>query len=82
MANNTGIKTGGRKAGTCNVLTKEMRSILKSIISKELKLLPGTIEKMEPEKRLGILLKLLPYVLPKVEAVNMGAGEPLDFDWN
>ena len=81
MANNTGIKTGGRKAGTCNILTKEMRAILKSIISKELEILPETIKKMNPEKRLDILLKLLPYVLPKVEAISPGAGEPLSFDY-
>lgn len=72
-----GIKTGGRNQGTPNILTKEMRAILKCIIAKELEALPGTIEKMEPEKRLEILLKLLPYVLPKVEACNMGDGEPL-----
>jgi len=76
-----GIKTGGRDKGTPNILTKEMRAILKSIIAKELETLPGTIEKMEPEKRLDILLKLLPYVLPKVEACNMGAGEPFSLDF-
>lgn len=77
-----GIKTGGRELGTPNVLTKEMRAILKNIISKELETIPETLEKMEPDKRLEIVLKLLPYVLPKVEAVIMEKGEPLiTNDW-
>ncbi|HOY32614.1 MAG TPA: hypothetical protein PKW80_12120 [Bacteroidales bacterium] len=79
-----GKKTGGREQGTPNLLTKELRSILKSIISKELELLPETLEKLEPEKRTEIVLKLLPFVLPKVEPVIMEKGEPLDLSatWN
>lgn len=72
-----GIKTGGREQGTPNVLTKEMRAILKSIIANELETLPETLEKMEPEKRLEVILKLIPYVLPKIEPVTMYAGEPI-----
>jgi hypothetical protein len=75
-----GKKTGGREQGTPNLLTKEMRAILKSIIAKELELLPETLEKLEPEKRAEIVLKLLPYVLPKIEPIEMQKGEPLDFD--
>jgi hypothetical protein len=76
-----GIKTGGREPGTPNVLTKELRLILKKIVSKELETLPETIEKMEPDKRTEIILKLLPYVLPKIESVQMDKGEPIGFDW-
>lgn len=76
-----GIKTGGRDQGTPNLLTKEMRTILKGIIANELKTLPETIQKLEPEKRIEILIKLLPYIMPKVEAVPMTTGEPLSFEW-
>ena len=76
-----GTKTGGREQGTPNRLTKEMRTILKEIVSKELNLISENIDKLEPEKRTEILLKLLPYVLPKVEAVNMEKGEPMTFDF-
>ena len=75
-----GIKTGGRNPGTPNLLTKEIRTILKGIIAKELNMLPETIENLEPDKRLEILIKLLPYVLPKVESVRMETGEPFSFD--
>ena len=76
-----GQKTGGREQGTPNVLTKEMRGILKGIIAKELQTLPETIEKLEPDKRTEVILKLLPYVLPKIEPVPMQTGEPCTTDW-
>jgi len=75
-----GIKTGGRAEGTPNTLTKEMRTILKGIISKELESIPETLQKIEPEKRLEIVLKLLPFVLPKVENVPMTINEPWGSD--
>ena len=59
-----------------------MRAILKSIIANELETLPETLEKMEPEKRLEVILKLIPYVLPKIEPVPMQTGEPMLSDWD
>jgi hypothetical protein len=32
------------------------------------------IEKFEPEKRLEVLLKLLPYVLPKADAIKVNTA--------
>ncbi len=37
MANTTGKKYGGRQKGTPNRMTKELRSVLKNILYKELK---------------------------------------------
>jgi len=34
------------------------------------------LEKLEPEKRLEILCKLMPYVLPKTESIQHTFGEP------
>jgi hypothetical protein len=72
-----GIKTGNKDQDSPTPLIKGMRAILKGIIAKELELLPEALDKMEPEKRIDILLKLLPYVLPKVEVVSMYENEPL-----
>ena len=66
----------GRPAGTPNKLTAEMRTVLKGIIEKELEGLADRIETLEPEKRLELLIKLLPYVLPKIESVHPTDGEP------
>jgi hypothetical protein len=70
-----GIKTGGRQAGTPNKLTKELRAALKNILHQEIELLPDHFKSLEPKDRLEILVKLLPYALPKVEAENYSVGE-------
>ncbi len=83
-----GLKKGntnnpaGRPAGRPNLLTREMRLILKNIIANELEKIPDTLEKMELEKRLDVVLKLLPYVLPKVDNVNMTNDEPIEYNFS
>lgn len=71
----------GRPAGVPNKLTAELRAVLKGIIEKELDGLADRIEALEPDKRLELLIKLLPYALPKVESVHPAVGEPPSFDW-
>lgn len=75
MANNTGKKYGGREAGTPNRLTKELRAALKNILHQEIELLPEHFNKLEPKDRLELLVKLLPYALPKVEPESYQIGE-------
>lgn len=75
MANNTGIKYGGREAGTPNRLTKELRAALKNILHQEIELLPDHFNKLEPKDRLEFLVKLLPFALPKVEPESYQIGE-------
>lgn len=64
------MKTGGRKKGTPNKITKNLRKALKAIIKKELDELPKLLSKLSEHQRLLILVKLLPFVLPKIESVN------------
>lgn len=61
-------------------LTSDLRVTLKLIVEKELNNLPITLNGLQPEKRLEIMLKLIPFVLPKVASVEMDKGEPLE--WN
>lgn len=63
--NTTGKKYGGREKGTPNKLTSELRNILKEIISTEIEALPEALKGLEAKERLEIIIKLLPYVLPK-----------------
>lgn len=75
MANNTGKKYGGRKAGTPNKLTKELRAVLKNILHQEIELLPEHFNKLDPKDRMELLVKLLPFALPKVEPESYQIGE-------
>lgn len=58
------------------ILTKDIRANLKTFVEKELNQLPETLAALPADKKLDVLLKLLPYVLPKVESVSMTKGEP------
>jgi hypothetical protein len=75
-----GQKTGGRTLGTENKVSKELRSVLKDLLLKELEDLPGQLSKLDAKDRLEVVLKLLPYGLLKVKEVHYSEGEAWDFD--
>lgn len=70
----------GRPKGVPNVITSELRGILKGIIAGELESLPHRLEALSDEKRLDVLLRLLPYVCPRVNAISHLDGEPFEYD--
>lgn len=81
MANTTGKKFGGREKGTPNKLTKDLRNILKNIIYKELELLNEKIDDLEYKDRVELVIKLLPYTLPKIQNISHTTNEPLDWEF-
>jgi hypothetical protein len=77
-----GKKTGGRVAGTPNRVTSELRKTLKSIIAAELDALPQMFEQLPAKERLELLIKILPYCLPKVDSINGNYDSENPFmDW-
>jgi dsRNA-specific ribonuclease len=81
MANTTGNKYGGREKGTPNKLTKEIRKILKDLIHKELEKIEENLYTLDPKQRIELLIKLMPYVLPKVETINESDSESEPIQW-
>lgn len=79
MANTTGKKYGGREKGTPNRMTKELRSVLKDVLFEELGEIKEKLDMLEPKERLELVIKLIPYVLPKVNSVSHTANEPMDW---
>ena len=79
MANTTGIKYGGRQKGTPNKLTKELRSVLKDILYQELEQIQVHLDSLKPKERIELLIKLMPYALPKVTSISHTSNEPLDW---
>jgi hypothetical protein len=79
MANTTGNKYGGRQKGTPNRITKELRTLLKDILYQELEQVQERLELLEPKERIELLIKLMPYTLPKVTSVSHTTNEPLDW---
>lgn len=56
----------------------DMRKSLKEMMNREIANLPNLIEQLPTEQRIGVVLKMMPFVLPKVEKVNAKSGEPMD----
>ena len=79
MANNTGKKYGGREKGTPNRMTKVMRSVLKDVLYEDLEALQERLDTLKTKERVELLIKLMPYVLPKVTSVSHTTNEPLDW---
>jgi hypothetical protein len=78
MANNTGKKYGGREAGTPNKLTAEVKEIVSAIALKEIKKLPKILEGLEPYQRAQLTIKLLQYILPKPEPMQLNEQEDME----
>jgi hypothetical protein len=79
MANTTGNKYGGRQKGTPNRITKELRSLLKDVMYDEIGALQERLDALNPKERVELLIKLMPYALPKVTSVSHTTNEPLDW---
>ena len=79
MANTTGKKYGGREKGTPNRMTKELRAILKDVLYEEIEALQERLDSLNPKDRVELLIKLMPYALPKTTSVSHTINEPLDW---
>ncbi len=79
MANTTGKKYGGRMKGTPNKLTKEIRSVLKDILFYELENIEENLNSLEPKDRIELVIKMMPFVLPKVQQISHSTNEPMDW---
>jgi hypothetical protein len=79
MANTSGNKYGGRPKGTPNRITKELRSLLKDVMYDEIGALQERLDTLNPKERVELLIKLMPYALPKVTSVSHTTNEPLDW---
>jgi hypothetical protein len=75
-----GTKTGGRKAGTPNKITSELRDSLKAILDGELLTLTASLDKLTPKERLDVVLRLMPYCMPKIDPIN-GRYDKDPLDW-
>ncbi len=58
----------GRPPGPSEI-TAELRKVFKTIISDELENLPAILDKLEPKERVELVIKLLPFCLPKLQPI-------------
>jgi hypothetical protein len=69
-----GVKYGGRKKGTPNKVTAQMKALVKDALTVHLYRLEEYLDELETKDRLDVIAKLLPYIMPKatetVEIIN------------
>ena len=70
-----GVKHGGRKVGTPNKVSSELKEVLSEYCLNEFKFLNSNIEKLTLSERLVFFLKVLPFVLPKNGVPEANTGE-------
>ena len=69
--NTTGKKFGGRKKGTLNKDTSELRGIFKKLIENNIEILQSDLSKLEPKERFKVILDLARFVLPTLKATEL-----------
>jgi hypothetical protein len=70
-----GVKHGGRKVGTPNKVSSELKEVLSSYCLNEFKYLNANIERLTLSERLVFFFKVLPFVLPKNGVPEANTGE-------
>lgn len=74
MARPKGIeKTGGRKTGTPNKVTSELKTWIQELIDGNRKKFETDLKGLDPKDRLVILEKLMQYVVPKQQSISVEA---------
>lgn len=71
----------GRPKGTPNKVTRDLREALAVVIDAELSKLPELFEGLSNRERAQLLVKLLPYVIPKLDAapyMNAPGEDPFE----
>ena len=57
--------TGGRKAGTPNKATTDLKSKISALVDEQFETIQTDLESLDPKERVTAYLKFLEYVLPK-----------------
>jgi len=73
------IKSGGRKAGTPNKSTQDMRAWIDVLLNDSRDLMISDLGKLEPKDRLMILEKLMQYTIPKQQSLSVDAQVQAEF---
>ena len=71
-------KTGGRRAGTPNKVTGNLREFVSDLIDSNRDKIAEDIDKLQPKDRVMIFEKLMSYVMPKKSETSMEITEPLE----
>ncbi len=63
------------------IITKDLRELLKETLQEEIENLPTYLQSLNEKDRLNIIIKLMPFVFPKIETAPSTIGEPFLSNW-
>ena len=66
-------KLGGRKKGTPNKVSSDLRTRIKSFLDNNFEQLEKDISKLQPTERVRFLIKLMEFVVPKQKSMELNA---------
>jgi hypothetical protein len=69
------VKEGGRQKGTTNKMTQRVRTLISDIIEDEADNLRGYIDELDKKDRAEFLIKLLPFILPRLNSSVIDIAE-------
>ena len=71
------VKSGGRKKGTPNRVTKGLRETIQLFVEDNFDQIKEDFEVIKPHERIKLYIDLMGYVIPKMKAVEISssAGE-------
>jgi hypothetical protein len=74
----------GRKAGTPNKATKDIRHAFTLLIESNIDTLQQDLDSLEPKDRLKLIIELSQYVIPKLRSVDLKSDveEIVSIDFN
>jgi hypothetical protein len=61
-----GQKTGGRRVGSLNKISTEVKAILHEVVESEISILHENLNQLSPKERIDVLIKIMPYIVPKI----------------
>lgn len=72
-----GKKTGGRQKGSLNKSTKFSKELINELLSDytESQQFTNDLQNIEPKERLDIMVKLMAFVTPKPQSIDMSISE-------
>lgn len=75
----TGTKTGGRKVGTPNKVTNDLREKFSLLLEDNIDKLQSDLDLLEPKDRIKVLIEVSKFVIPTLKATdtNMKIEQPL-----
>jgi len=67
-------KTGGRKAGTPNKTTKEVKEWVSGLLTDGRARFEQALLQLSPEEYIKTYMGLMPYITPKMQAISLDAS--------